>query len=238
MEITQQNLSKLEYFPNGDYWKYKLSPRGRNVNSKKQIWGKAICKSCGKDFLACDTSERKYCSYKCFGEFKHKQALLRHGIMETKRCSKCGKLLSVDEFILNKSGGRKDQYKAQCRSCCQELSLNWRNKNPIRSKALIIAMRIKKRNKGLGCDIDYQWIYDKFSKGFCEVTGIPFVFQQTGRPHRYSPSIDRINSKKGYIKDNCRAVVWILNRGKGDDLDEDFEDFIIRYAESIRSRKN
>lgn len=51
------------------------------------------------------------------------------------------------------------------------------------------------------------------SNGRCEVTGITFVCGQSlnGRPHPFSPSIDRIDSSDGYHLANCRIVCYAVN---------------------------
>lgn len=235
MKIVSQSLDNFVYIPEIDAWRCKRAPSGRYSKRDRRVWRKYICQNCQEEFLGANTSVGKFCSYKCCGEFKHKQALYKHGIMEDKRCSKCGQILSVDEFVLNKSGYRKGQYNACCKACSSNQTMNWKKRNPIRSKTLALLMRAKRIDKT--CDLDYEWLYARFSEGHCEVTGIPFVFQQNGRPHRYSPSIDRIDAKKGYTKDNCRAVVWILNRAKGEDSDFDFEEFILEYADVINNRE-
>jgi len=70
--------------------------------------------------------------------------------------------------------------------------------------------------KGRGFDLDLDWaLAEVRSSGFkCPLTGIPY-FMETTVPkrgvHPYAPSIDRIDSAKGYTKDNCRIVIFALN---------------------------
>lgn len=85
---------------------------------------------------------------------------------------------------------------------------------------------IQKRaaKKGLACDLDTAWILDNLSKG-CALTGLPFVRLKGGKgPNRFSPSIDRINNKIGYTKDNCRMILFALNALKHDGTDEEMYD--------------
>lgn len=51
------------------------------------------------------------------------------------------------------------------------------------------------------------------SGGTCEVSGLKFDLMNPGgyRRRPFAPSIDRIDSTKGYTIDNCRLVVLILN---------------------------
>lgn len=70
--------------------------------------------------------------------------------------------------------------------------------------------------------------------GRCELTDTWFVFStgsngKRGSPCALSPSIDRIDSSRGYTKDNCRFVLWAFNRFKGSDDDG----LILAIAKSI-----
>lgn len=71
-------------------------------------------------------------------------------------------------------------------------------------------------------DVDYNFIKQRLDLGVCEVTGIHFDFT-SGENHKnaYSPSIDRIDSKRGYTKDNTRIVIWQYNLMKGELSDEE-----------------
>ena len=68
--------------------------------------------------------------------------------------------------------------------------------------------RAKKKN--MAYNLDWTWAKARWT-GRCEVTG--FVFETENI--RWRASIDRIDSKKGYTKDNCRFVLNLLNSWKG-----------------------
>ena len=57
-----------------------------------------------------------------------------------------------------------------------------------------------------------QWLIER-SKGRCELTGLPFVLGKWKKATRnpMAPSIDRINSRRGYLPDNCRVVLLCVN---------------------------
>lgn len=76
------------------------------------------------------------------------------------------------------------------------------------------------KKKGWQFDITTEFIRELYSKqnGKCAVTKIPFTFNPIKhRSHRgrhkdpFSPSIDRIDSSRGYTKDNIRLVCVIVN---------------------------
>ena len=50
----------------------------------------------------------------------------------------------------------------------------------------------------------------------CEMTDIQFTFEKKPGRHIWNPwmpSVDRIDSSKGYTLDNCRLVCWGVNNG-------------------------
>ena len=78
-------------------------------------------------------------------------------------------------------------------------------------------------------DLDRKWVDEKLSTGRCEVTGICFEFSdQDHQANFFMPSIDRIDSSKGYTKKNSRLVVWGYNRAKGEHTDN--EVLMLAYA--------
>lgn len=77
--------------------------------------------------------------------------------------------------------------------------------------------RAKERAKRRGKAFQLQWaemlaLWER-SKGRCEVTGIPFQFEQRKNFSRrpYAPSLDRIDSTQSYEIDNCRLVCTAVN---------------------------
>ena len=53
----------------------------------------------------------------------------------------------------------------------------------------------------------------------------------------FAPSIDRIDSSKGYTPDNIQIVCCAYNMGKKNMSDDDFENFILKAAEFIKGKK-
>jgi len=89
----------------------------------------------------------------------------------------------------------------------------------------------KHRAKDLGREftLTKQWAADRYT-GYCEMTGLAFVKAPNGKPWSYSPSIDRIDSAKGYTPENCRFVLWWVNRARGSDSDEIMNTIARAYA--------
>ena len=82
------------------------------------------------------------------------------------------------------------------------------------------------KQKNLGYELDPFWVRERIDTGRCEVTNIPFEIK-VGSP--WMPSIDRIDSSKGYTKENSRLVVWAFNRARGTFSD----DVMLRLARAI-----
>lgn len=70
--------------------------------------------------------------------------------------------------------------------------------------------------------ITVEYILQQLLKGQCAVTGVKFEFDNAhqlffGRKKNpYSPSIDRIDPRLGYTKQNTRIVIWWYNMAKGE----------------------
>lgn len=79
--------------------------------------------------------------------------------------------------------------------------------------------RRRAEKKGLEYNLDPEWFKEK-CKDVCEITGLPFSVEaprEKNKRNPLSPSIDRIDTNKGYTKDNCRVILWAVNRALGDD---------------------
>ena len=78
----------------------------------------------------------------------------------------------------------------------------------------------KNRNKVF--TITEKDVMPSLERGTCSVTGIPFDFSPhpTMNHNPLGPSIDRIDSDKGYSPDNIRVVIWFVNCALGECSDE------------------
>lgn len=72
--------------------------------------------------------------------------------------------------------------------------------------------RIKKKNGEF--DLTAEWALEELNKQnfCCKLTGLAFIpWQRSKRINPLSPSLDRINPKGGYTKDNVRIVCFAIN---------------------------
>ena len=93
-----------------------------------------------------------------------------------------------------------------------------------RAKSTLTQVRLRALKKpGMEFDLDEEWLLVKIASGRCEQSGIPFDFS-SGLGHNRSPwtmSLDRIDSRKGYTKENTQVVVWAYNAAKSIGTDDD-----------------
>lgn len=72
------------------------------------------------------------------------------------------------------------------------------------------------------------------ANGRCEITGIRFGFYEgsIGGRRPWSPSLDRIDSSKGYTPDNCRLVCTCVNLA----MSEWPDDVFLRMCRAVAKR--
>jgi hypothetical protein len=138
--------------------------------------------------------------------------------VKTRVCRKCGIAKPYSDYYANSKGSRR----STCADCAKKSSRvdkrthpertsatfkNWRDTR--RGFALVNVARHRAKKRGLPCDLDPQNIQDRIETGFCELTGIPFALD---KPRSWNaPSLDRIDSTKGYTRENTRVVLYALN---------------------------
>ena len=166
-------------------------------------------------------------------------------VEKLKLCSFCKEEKSVFDFSKNKASSDGLQYK--CRSCDIEYQKNRRIQNKdhvldysrnyqknkrknfeFRLQMLLNASKQRSKKKSrentLTLD-DIKSIYPE--NGLCPIFGTKLVFGDAGF-RETSPSIDRIDSTKGYTKDNIQIISWKANRIKTNSSIEELE-LILAY---------
>ena len=104
-----------------------------------------------------------------------------------------------------------------------------------RAGKLLTWLRTRAAKHKYEFDLTREWAERKLADGVCEVTCIGFDFTKESASVRFNPfgpSIDRIDSAKGYTQDNCRMVVWIYNMAKAEWND----DVVLRMARALVDR--
>lgn len=89
-------------------------------------------------------------------------------------------------------------------------------KNNSKQRSLNMLNGCHKRcmDRNMDFDLTYEWIKSRLDAGVCELSGEKFVMSDLDRSSHYSPyspSLDRIDSTKGYTQDNCRVILTAIN---------------------------
>lgn len=146
-------------------------------------------------------------------------------------CNRCKSQKDISCFSNEKRNVANHGKRYQCKSCdsesnrkwCENLSSEGKKKlyannrkyyeGSIKGRVIMLFNSIKQRCKKNGhkIEIDANFIENKLQKGKCEVTGIVFtnIKSERGGITPFSPSVDRINSKIGYAKENIQCITLV-----------------------------
>ena len=169
-------------------------------------------------------------------------------VRTSKVCSHCKEDKSFSEYTKNRSA--KDGLQYRCRTCdlvyqtkrradkydeSLEYSRNYqrnrRQNYDYRLQMLINSSKQRAKNKNREHSItveDIKAIYP--ADGCCPIFGMKLEFNQAGF-RESSPSIDRIDSTKGYTRDNIQIISWKANRVKGYATVEELE-MLVAYLKN------
>lgn len=87
---------------------------------------------------------------------------------------------------------------------------------------MLAAAKTRACKKGLAFALTRTDIAKLYAEcgGVCAVSKLPFTLDRIGSRAPFSPSLDRIDSTKGYTYENCRIVCYIVNMAMSDYGDE------------------
>ena len=191
-----------------------------------------FCDYCKKKYFG--RKDSKYCSRNCAGQVNqiHIVTATKKKPVEYRLCKMCNKEKRYNEYRqvnknLNKGfkkrGGWSDVEGKQRYTYCKPCEINWSSKkyriNPYRQIFYITKKRALK--KGIPFTLtkeDYKKLYENIPK-ICPVLGIKINHSEIGTTKyqtNNSPSIDKINPNKGYVKGNVMIISALANRIKTD----------------------
>ena len=164
---------------------------------------------------------------------------------KTSKCTRCGKRKPLEAFY--RSNQTLSGREGQCRECRKD-----RVKQSVatitgQARMMLCEAKRRARKRKIRFALTREWLMPKLQAGRCEATNLPFVYRvRDGRRRRrmLAPSIDRIDSTKGYTPDNCQVVVYAYNCCKLAGCDETAEAmclslcsvYLQRQAEAIIKR--
>ena len=105
------------------------------------------------------------------------------------------------------------------------------------SQTYVSSIEKRAKKKGLDFDIDREFLLDLFGKQNkkCALTGMTLQFTSRARVHDATASLDRIDSSRGYTKDNVQWLHKTVNFMKQKLTNEEFVDWctiIVNHAKS------
>lgn len=129
-----------------------------------------------------------------------------------KQCSTCSEYKFLFQF--GKDRSRLDGRKQQCKACQNAATVARVTKNPKRTLLKAMLRNAKQRSKELGlpCDIDFDHLQELYVDN-CPIFNIALKWESrigtgvTNKAYPNSPSLDRIDPERGYVKGN----VWIIS---------------------------
>lgn len=163
------------------------------------------CRSCGEDKEeSCFSPKRDHCKQCRNSKFK-----TQRDEYLIQACDACGK-----QWRLSQGEARKEQ--RLCPSCYPK----WRMVYMMAKTALHRA-----KAKKLAFDLDVSYLYALVKDDVCPKTGLKFEYEIKGKSfkerHPLSPSLDKIDPAKGYVKGNVQVVCWWYNLAKSTYTDEE-----------------
>jgi len=134
-----------------------------------------------------------------------------------KICSQCKKMKSVKDF--DKQLSLQDGFRSNCKEC----RLEDRRNNIQKYLFKTARARAKKNNDFFNLVVD-----DVIIPGFCPILNIPLFIEGKVQTNN-SPSIDRIDNSKGYIKGNIIVISYKANRIKNNATVDELEKVYLFY---------
>lgn len=169
---------------------------------------------CGKLFVPARAgNQRKYCSNRCAKIYSY-----RRNIDKYKTAAKTYRLSNLEKYKL-----RGKQFYEANKSARLAYAKQWKTARRLNQPWIpaIEATKQRAKIKGIPFELTFEWGKKRWT-GFCELTGLPFTIGHRGKPGAgfFSPSIDKIESNKGYTPANCRFVLHCVNTFKFTGTDE------------------
>lgn len=170
---------------------------------------------------------------------------------QTKKCSICKEEKSVTEFYPR--GDRANAYRSHCKPCHAErtksiyerrkvtepdfLSNHAKYTKKWRTTKVGKNLVIRARSRAIAMGMEFDLTADDIKvPEYCPVLGIQLAVAE-GIAADFSPSLDRIDSTKGYTPDNVEVMSYRANRIKNDSTFEEVEKLYHWYLKQKKEGK-
>lgn len=131
-----------------------------------------------------------------------------------KNCAVCNKEKYISDFY--KDARTVDGLAGTCKTCRQKKNKRWAAENPIRYYCSMLLTQAKRRQETRGHQVSPELSVDhllSIATPNCPITGEPLLWEYShGKGlDALSPSLDRIDSSKGYEPGNVRIISHRMN---------------------------
>jgi hypothetical protein len=110
--------------------------------------------------------------------------------------------------------------------------------NPARAilQNMLWDTRKRAKSKRIEHDLDYEFLESLYCS-HCPISGDSLLWERGhGKPQDTSPSLDRIDPRKGYTRDNVWIISYRMNRIKNDATPEELETIAAKLRAKIEGR--
>ena len=175
--------------------------------------------------------QKKFCSCKCMNVYNAKEFGMKNREEKPNRykiCRECNQSLNLGKFSLIEKWNPNSDTKNTCKKCSikirqtEKLNRDWKV-----DAARLLYKNIKSRCKRMGREFSID-IEDIIIPEKCPVFGFELK-REDRETWMCAPSVDRIDSSKGYIKGNVTVVSRRANIIKRDATIEELEQLFNYY---------
>ena len=180
--------------------------------------------------------QKKFCSCKCMNVYNAREFGMKNREEKPNRykvCNSCEQSLNLSKFSLIEKWNINSDTKNTCKKCSikirqtEKLNRDWKV-----DAARLLYKNIKSRCKRMGREFSI-YIKDIIIPEKCPVFGFELK-REDRETWMCAPSVDRIDSSKGYIKGNVTVVSRRANIIKRDATIEELEQ-LFNYYKTLRN---
>ena len=180
--------------------------------------------------------QKKFCSYKCMNVYNAREFGMKNREEKPNRykvCDNCEQSLNLGKFSLIEKWNINSDTKNTCKKCSikikqtEKLNRDWKV-----DAAKLLYSNIKSRCKRIGREFSIE-LEDILIPEKCPVFGFDLK-REDRQTWMCAPSVDRIDSSKGYIKGNITVVSRRANIIKRDATIQELEQ-LFNYYKTLRN---
>lgn len=180
--------------------------------------------------------QKKFCSRKCMNVYNAREFGMKNREENPNRykiCKECNQSLNLNKFSLIEKWNPNSDTKNTCKKCSikikqtEKLNRDWKV-----DAAKLLYKNIKSRCKRIGREFSIE-LEDIIIPEKCPVFGFDLK-REDRQTWMCAPSVDRIDSSKGYIKGNVTVVSRRANILKKDATLEEIEQ-LFNYYKTLRN---